>query len=502
MKKWAGILFVLVVVFAAGMLANHYLNPRGSVEAGSSGGNESEIIYWVAPMDPTYRRDKPGKSPMGMDLVPVYEKNKNSNKNIVHISPEVQNNLGVKTALVQSINLSRIIDTVGYVTVDENNIEHIHTYAEGWVKILKVKTTGEPVVKGQLLMELYSPVLNNAQQELVLALKNNNQALIGAGEKKLLTLGMSQSQINRLKKTRLVAARVKIFATRGGIISALNVREGKFVEPATDLMTIQDLSHIWIIAEVFERQASWVETGQQAIATLSYVPGKIWQGVVDYVYPSLDQQTHTLRVRLTFPNPDLTIKPKMYANVKIYSNPFNNTLAIPREALIRTGSGDRVIIALGNGQFVARAVKVGIESGNYYQIISGLKKGDRVVTSAQFLIDSESNLKAGMNRMQGSTEASDANNDVPNSGGAPQEFVGMGTVSKVDVTNRTLTLEHQPIPSLNMPSMTMKLAVDDKVDLTGLNTGDSVHFVLIKQPGDRYLVIKIQRIEIDSVQQP
>ncbi len=361
---------------------------------------KKEILYWVAPMDPSYRSDKPGKSPMGMDLVPVYkDADHASSEGVIKISPAVEHNLGVKTSQVEKRDLSRMINTVGSVLVDENNIEHIHTYTDGWIKTLSVKTTGEAVKKGQLLLELYSPALNHAQEELLLALKNNNTSLISAGEKKLLTLGMDQSQIKQLVKDKKVFERVKLYSTQNGIVSKLNIREGKFVKPDTDLLTIEDLSKIWIIADVFERQAGWVAKGQKAIATFSYMPGREWVGEVDYVYPELDSKTHTLRVRLSFDNPGLQMKPKMYANIKIFGDATKDSLAIPRSALIRTGSEDRVIISLGNGKFKAQKVKIGIESGDYYQVLSGLKVGDNVVTTSQFLIDSESNLKASMNRM-------------------------------------------------------------------------------------------------------
>lgn len=488
MKKWIGILVVLIIVFAAGVLTSRYWQSLFAPSTKMTAQKSRKILYWVAPMDPNYRRKEPGKSPMGMDLVPVYADEQADSKDTVKISSAVVNNLGVKIAKVKQMDLSRIIDTLGYVTVDEKNIEHIHSYADGWIKVLNVKTTGELVKKGQLLMELYSPTLNSAQEELLLALKNNNRVLIRAGEKKLLTLGMAQSQINKLKKTRRVMELVKIYATQGGVVSQLNVREGKFIKPDTDLMTIEDLSHIWIIAEVFERQAAWVKEGQVAIATLPYMPGKTWQGVVDYVYPELDQKTHTLRVRLTFPNPDLTIKPKMYANVKIFSKTIKNALVIPRSALIRTGEGDRVIVALGDGRFKAMPVRVGIESGQYYQILSGLKIGEHVVTSAQFLIDSESSLKAGLGRMQSHDHAT---RSKPTPTKTPQEFIGMGKVTQVNYRMRTINLHHQPIPALNMPAMSMTLAVDSAVTLSDVKAGDTIHFVLIKQKDGQYLVTKI-----------
>jgi membrane fusion protein, copper/silver efflux system len=481
-KKTILYVLILMAVFGAGVLVSPYLVLGSTRPAMNTTANKLKISHWVAPMDPNYRRDKPGKSPMGMELVPVYADDAGQ-EGTVKISANVENNLGVKIETVKHRNLSRVIDTVGYVTVDENNIDHVHTYADGWIKMLKVKTTGELVQKGALLLKLYSPTLNNAQEELLLALKNNSQGLLRAGEKKLMTLGMPQKQIDELKRTKHVTKYVNINATRSGIVSRLNVREGKFVKPATDLMTIEDLSFIWIIAEVFERQAGWVKAGQDVIATLPYVPRKTWQGTVDYVYPELDPKTHTLRVRLAFPNPDLTMKPNMYANINIHSQRIEKALAIPRSALIRTGEGDRVILALGNGRYKTQGVKLGIESGDYYQILSGVNAGCKIVISAQFLIDSESNLKAELTRISEDSRERDYT--------SPEEFVGMGVVMKVDKTMRKIVLKHQPIPSLNMPVMEMGLSVDTKLNLNNVKPGDEIHFVIVKQDNNQYRLIKI-----------
>lgn len=485
MRKMIFFIIILIMAFAMGVLSTRNNNKSGS--ASQSQNEKKKVLYWVAPMNPSYRSDKPGKSPMGMELEPVYADGNADDTNSVKISAAVINNLGVRTQHVQVRDLSRIIDTVGYVTVDENKIEHVHTYVDGWIQKLDVKTTGEHVNKGDLLFELYSPTLNNAQEEFMLALKNNNLTLVNAGEKKLITLGMSQSQIDVLKKTKKPMKRIKVYAEKSGIISNLNIREGNFIKPDTDIMTIEDLSHIWVIAEVFERQAAWVKEGQGAIASLSYIPGKKWQGKVDYVYPELDAKTRTLRVRLTFPNPDLTFKPKMYANVKIFSKTIKAALSIPREALIRTGDGDRVIVFLGDGRFKAVPVNVGIESGDYYQVLSGLTKKDTVVTSAQFLIDSESNLRAGMSRME---EADNKKTNV-----APQEFVGMGLVQSVNESNRMITIKHQPIPELGMGKMSMELAVEQSIDLSSIKAGDEIHFVLTGSTEKDFKIIKIHVVD-------
>jgi len=366
-------------------------------------GDEKEILYWVAPMDPNYRRDKPGKSPMGMDLVPVYA-GEDSAGNVISIKPEVVQNLGIRTAQAERTRLWRGIDTVGYVGYDESNVSHIHLRTEGWIENLAVKSEGERVNEGDRLFDLYSPELVNAQKEFVTALSSGNKSLIRASRARLAALGVSASQIMNVEKTRETKQHISVYAPQDGVVSTLMVREGMFVKPAMNVMSLGDLSAVWLLAEVFERQAQWVSVGQAAEVKLSYVPGKVWQGKVEYIYPSLDAKTRTLKVRMRFDNPDEGLKPNMYANVRIYGGPRENIVVIPLEGLIRTGRDERVIIALGDGRFEARDVVAGIESGDYVEIVRGVEAGEDIVVSGQFLIDSEASMRASVGRMDQSDE--------------------------------------------------------------------------------------------------
>ena len=359
---------------------------------------EKNILYWVAPMDANYRRDKPGKSPMGMDLVPVYE---NEGEGIeVKISPAVVNNMGVRTSKVERGPLWRRIETVASVDYDESRLSHIHLRTEGWIEKLAVRSEGERIKKGDRLFNVYSPKLVNAMEEYLQALNSNSRGLASASKDRLISLGISKRQIRDLEKTKKVPQTVAVYAQQDGVVATLKVREGMFVKPSTEIMRLADLSTVWVLAEVFENQVAWVELGQDAEVSLSYLPGKQWEGKVEYIYPSLDPKTRTLKVRLKFENPDEELKPNMYAHINIYGGAKKNVLSIPREALIHTGQDQRVIIALGEGRFSPKKVKSGIESGNWIEIISGLNEGDDVVVSGQFLIDSEASLKASLMRMQ------------------------------------------------------------------------------------------------------
>jgi Cu(I)/Ag(I) efflux system membrane fusion protein len=362
--------------------------------------DEAEVLYWVAPMDPNYRRDKPGKSPMGMDLIPVYAEDTGSGDGSISIAPEVVQNLGVRTAVAERSRLWRGIDTVGYIDYDESLVSHIHLRTEGWIENLAVQSEGERVTRGQRLFDLYSPELVNAQEEFLQALKLDNAGMQQASRDRLAALGVSKDQVQALQKSRRVQQRIAIYAPQDGVVSTLPVREGMFVKPADRVMSLADLSQVWLLAEVFERQADWVEVGQDADVVLPYQPGTQLEGRVEYIYPGLDPKTRTLKVRLRFANPDETLKPNMYANVKIYGGPRENVVVIPLEALIRTGREERVVIDLGEGRFASRSVTAGIESGDWVEILSGIEPGDRVVTSGQFLIDSEASLKASLQRMQ------------------------------------------------------------------------------------------------------
>jgi len=374
---------------------------------------EKEILYWVAPMDANYRRDKSGKSPMGMDLIPFYA-GADEDGSTVTISPTVVQNLGVRTAKAELTRLWRGIDTVGYVDYDESKVSHIHLRTEGWIEKLAVKSEGERVKKGDFLFSVYSPKLVNAQEELVTALATGNKGLIRATKERLSALGISVSQIKKLQQDKKVKQRISIYASQDGVVSDLPVREGMFVKPSQKVMSLGDLSSVWLLAEVFERQSQWVEDGQSAEVSLSYIPGKTWEGEVEYIYPSLDPKTRTLKVRLRFDNPGELLKPNMYANVKIYGGAKENTIVIPIEGLIRTGRDERVIIALGEGRFEARDVTAGIESGNFVEIINGVNDGDKIVTSGQFLIDSEASMRASLMRM--SEPASEDMSDMQDAG--------------------------------------------------------------------------------------
>lgn len=412
-------------IFALGLLLGRTLlspDHGSSVGRGTKGPGTPEVLYWVAPMDPSYRRDGPGKSPMGMDLVPVYAGDEHD-PDSVRIDPVMVANLGVRTVAAERSVLPRRIDTVGYVGFDEETIQHVHTRVEGWIESLAVNATGDPVLRGQKLFELYSPALVNAQREYLAAVSGGNESLLGASRERLSALGMDVSAIQRLDRERTVNQRVAFMAEVDGVIAYLGVREGNFVTPAKEVLSVARLDSVWVIAEVLERQADWVAPRQTAAVSLDQRPGEVRAATVDYVYPELDPQSRTLRVRLRLDNTDLALRPNMFARVSIEGEAVGPIVNVPRSAVIRSGNGQRVVVAEGKGRFSSRNVLVGIESGDRVAIRSGLSAGDHVVVSGQFLIDSESNADSALERIAPtvSVDSVDTPTDAMHHDGRDQE---------------------------------------------------------------------------------
>ena len=391
---------LLIIGLIAGFGAAYvWLQLGDDAEQSEGATQERQIAYWVAPMDSNYRRDKPGKSPMGMKLVPVYADSISDGESIVSIKPHMVQNLGVRTEKARLGTLQRQINTVGYIEYDEDAMSHVHTRAAGWIEKLKVKAAGDPVQQGQVLFELYSPILVNAQHEFLNSLNGSNEDLIQASRERLNALGMTDDEVTALQETREILQRIQNIADMDGVVTQLGVREGTYVTPATHVLSFAKLSQVWVIAQVFERQTSWIELNQRATFELDYLPGQLWEGEVDYIYPELDAKTRTLQVRIKFDNEQMVIRPNMFANVTIYSESTSPVVHIPREAVIRGGSFDRVVKALTESKFKSVPVTTGMETQGRVEILSGLTAKDSVVVSGQFLIDSESNIETALDRL-------------------------------------------------------------------------------------------------------
>ncbi|MDL0432779.1 efflux RND transporter periplasmic adaptor subunit [Marinobacter sp. TBZ242] len=483
---------VIAMAFGLGWLASQQLMPMsgsaGSVSQAAESA-EKDPLYWVAPMDSDYRRDKPGKSPMGMDLVPVYEEEDTGRDDGgVQINSAVRNNLGVKTRAVSRGPVTIPVRTVGYVTDDEDGLIHVHSRIAGWVEVMHVRSLGEEVSRGEPLYEIYSPELVNAQQEFLMSerLGRGSQATATGG--KLRSLGMTDAQIANLKKTGKVRERITVFAPGSGYVAALPVRAGMYVRPDTEIMAIGSRDSVWVIAEFFERQAGLVTEDQAVKFTTPSMPGTSWQGSIDYVYPELDARTRTLRARVRVPNPDGRLRPNMFVNLTMDAPIGDDLLTIPRPALIQRSDSQHVLLAEDDGYFRPVPVKTGQEAGDRVVITEGLEEGQQVVVSAQFLIDSETSLEAAMLRLEAGQQ-SDGDTDSDSS---PSELIeGVGRITELDNKGTSITLDHAPIPELSWPAMTMAFGLADSVDTGALTPDQTVRFEFRETP-EGYLVERIE----------
>lgn len=487
MTKLRMAIILLIVLGAASAL---FLLRQGGGDSsnGVAGEGERKIAYWVAPMDPNYRRDKPGKSPMGMDLIPVYEgDNDDGNEPSLKISPAVIQNIGVKTEDVVREDMVRDINTVGSIMIDEEARSDIHVRAEGWIEKLYVEAVGERVEAGDVLFELYAPALVAAQSEFIQALKIGRASLIEAASERLTALGMSADQIAELRRTQKPTRRVAVTATQSGVVTLLNARDGMYLKPSDLGVRLADLSNVWIIADVFDTEAAWVSKGDSTVMTLPAFPGEKWEGEVDYIYPTAEMMTRTVQVRLRFPNPGDRLRPNMFAKVVIGAEAKQDVLSVPQSAVIRSSRGDRVILALGEGRFRPAEVKTGMESGGKVEVLGGLAEGERVVVESQFLIDSEASLDAGLLRMA----APDNQDNAPMAmDGMPMSEMNMaaddmkesdavgaeGRVVSIDMDAQSVTIDHKPVPEIGWPSMVMAFKASPNIDLMSVKTGESVRF--------------------------
>jgi len=374
---------------------------------------EKKIKYWAAPMDPTYIRNAPGKSPMGMDLIPVYEDDAQSGSTI-SIDPVTAQNMGVRTAPVVKGDLSRRIRTVGLIGYEEPKQYSVNAKIAGWVEKLYVNKTGQQVKKGQPLLEIYSPELVTAQQELILAKQNLDalsnsgfpeiaegaQRLLEASRQRLSLWDVSTSQIQQIEKSGQVQKRLSLEAPYSGIVSMKMVNEGMYIKPGAALFEISDLSRVWIYADLYESDLPFVKVGQQAWVTLPYAGEEPRTAKVTYLYPYVDAKTRTVKARLEFANPDLSLRPEMYVNVEILTDPRSNVLYVPAEAVLNSGNKQTLFVALGEGKFEPRVIKTGVRGDDgMVEIVEGVKAGEVVVISAQFMFDSETRLREAINKM-------------------------------------------------------------------------------------------------------
>ena len=465
---------------------------KSGVETRPASTAERKPLFYRNPMNPNIISPVPAQDEMGMDYIPVYpEENSGmeAQAGTVRIDPTVVQGIGVRTTLAKRTTLSRNIRTVGRVTYDEQRVARLHPKYDGWVEKLFIDKTGELVKQGSMLLSIYSPQLVATQEEYLLALNNAEtlrespfadvregaKSLLNSAEERLHLLDVPDHQIAQIKEERKIMKGMHIHSPFDGIVMNIGAREGQRLTPETELYMIADLSRVWVIVDLYEDDMPWVRKGDKARVQVSGIPGRTFTGKVSYIYPYLEAKTRTVKVRLEFDNSDLALKPDMFANVDVLANRQVNAVTVPAEAIVRTGSQEQVFVQRAPGQFDPRKVTVGVTANGQTQIVSGLKEGEMVVTSSQFLIDSESKLKEATAKM---IDAAKSNTDtMPETESAPDmqpeiapmKMPGMDEADhgSMDMSDQNDMHQHHDMDGMNMDGMNM-----DGMNMDGMNGGD------------------------------
>jgi membrane fusion protein, copper/silver efflux system len=392
------------------------LTPIRKEAAGAAGqaSGERKVKYYKSTMNPGETSPMPAKDSMGMDMVPVYESGGGtSDSQVISVEPMTTQDMNIHTATVTRGPLRRLVRTVGVIEYNEAGLADVTTKFKGWVEKLYVDTTGQQVHRGEALFEIYSPELYSAQREYVLAMEGTNTAgsaaLKVSARTKLRFFDISDAQITELERTREPSKTLRVVAPQDGFVVEKLVVEGQMVEAGMKLYRLADLGLVWAQAQIYEQDLGYLKLGQEAKVTLSYLPDREFRGRVTYIYPNVDEKTRTARVRMEFHNPGYFLKPGMFATVQVLSELEPSVLLVPDMAVLRSGEKNTVFLALEGGRFEPRTVTLGPQAENdTYQVLSGLNEGERIVTSGQFLLDSESQLREAIQKMNGPRAASSA----------------------------------------------------------------------------------------------
>ncbi len=383
-----------------------------------------DVLFYRNPMNPDVTSPIPAKDAMGMDYIAVYADNDQSDvSGMVKIDPVVVQNIGVRTAFAKKMALGRTVRAVGLVSFNEERMVRIHPKVEGWIEDIRVDKTGEKVDKGDILLSVYSPKLVSTQQEYLLALSNLSalekspfeqirtgaKELVKSSRERLEFLDVPEHQIKALERTKKIKKSLHIHSPATGTVIKIGARQGQFITPNTELYMLVDLSEVWVFADIYEYELPWVNLEDKVEMTLASVPGTTFTGSVAYIYPYAEAKTRTTKVRMVFKNDARLLRPNMFAEVSIKAAVQKNAIVIPAEAVVRSGVKAQVFVVRGPGKFEPRVVKLGVESDGKVIILKGIKAGDEVVTSAQFLVDSESKLREATSKMLDSIKAKTSN---------------------------------------------------------------------------------------------
>jgi len=489
------------IAAAAALAAGYWLGarskpaPDAAPAAGASAKSERKALYYRNPMGLPDTSPVPKKDPMGMDYIPVFEGGEPPAKaGTVKISLDKVQLLGVRTEPAAERELLRAVQAVGTIQANERLLYKVTPRFEGWIEKLHVNTTGQAVARGQPLMEVYSPELVSAQDEYVIALRGIEdtrasgpeaqavmQRLADGVQRRLRNWGISDTELETLRSEGKARQFLTYRSPAGGVVLQKPSVQGMRFMPGETLYEIADLSSVWLVAEVFERDLGLVKIGQQAKLRILAYPEREFSGKVVFISPTLEADTRTGRVRIELANPGGLLKPAMYGSVQLSAgHPRGKVLAIPDSAVLDSGTRQVALVQRGEGLFEPRSVKLGMRADGYVEVLAGVASGEQVVVRANFLIDAESNLKAALDTF-----------GAPAQPAASQLHRGQGTVQGVDAKSGTVEIEHGPIASLKWPAMSMEFKVRDRAQLARLSKGQAVEFELSEQGAGEFVIERI-----------
>ena len=485
--------------------------PAGNTQAAPSSGGAAKgrILYYRNPMGLPDTSPVPKKDPMGMDYVPVYEGGEpDAPAGTVKISLDKVQLLGVRTEPVEPRELRRTVNAVGTVQANERLLYKVAPRFEGWIEKLYVNTTGQAVARGQPLMEVYSPDLVTAQEEYLIALRGARELKDSGPESQAVMQRLADGVLRRLRNWEISDKELQALQQEGnprrllvyrssanGVVIQKPSVQGMRFMPGEVLFEIADLSSVWVLADVSEQDVGLVHLGQEAKLRIVAYPDKAFSGKVVFLYPTIDTETRTAKVRIELANPGALLKPAMFANVELVSgHARGKVLAVPESAVLDSGARQAVLVRRGEGLFEPRTVKLGMRAEGYSEVLDGLRAGEQVVVRANFLIDAESNLKAALETFGGHS-GHDAQAKPGAAKPAPanvnQVHKGKGTVDAIDPAGGTVEINHGPIPSLNWPAMTMEFKIKDKAMLAGVKKGQAVEFDLAQPKSGEFVIERI-----------
>ena len=482
---------VLGLVLAGGSFylgrstASHSSRAVAAPSRAASAG-ERRVLYWQDPMVPGQRFDKPGKSPfMDMPLQPVYADEGSDSG--VKVSPQVQQNLGIRTATIKRAGVNSSFDAVGTVQFDERLNVAVQTRVAGYLERLAVRAPLERVAKGQVLATVFAPEWLGPLNEIV-ALKRSGASpeLLAGARERTRAMSIPPELVRQAEEGGTPQARYTLFAPVGGVIVELGVREGAAVSPGTTLFRIAGLEKVWAVAEVPEAQAVRLTRGQKVKAVLQADASQTFTGEMKEILPQVNAATRTLQARFEVDNRSGKLMPGMLLRLQV-AGPTASRLVIPSEAVIRTGTRAVAIVRKDNGAFEPREVKLGVDLGDQLEVVEGLVEGEQVVASGQFLVDSEARLRSVLGSMAAAPPAA-----ASTSAGAPTRYVAQGKVESVDADSVTIT--HGPIPGLKWPGMTMGFGKPNANAFADIKPGDTVRFEFERGGPMDYQLVSVRRV--------